>query len=60
MRPYGLQIPTLEEYFQQAKKYPGINLILEFKKQSTLERNRKMVSDAMALVKKMEMENQVE
>lgn len=60
MLPYGLQMPTLEEYFQQAKKYPGINLILEFKKQSTLERNRKMVSDAMALVKKMEMEKQVE
>lgn len=58
--PYGLQMPTLEEYFKQAKKYPEISLVLEFKKQSTIERNRKMVSDAMALVKKMGMEKQVE
>lgn len=58
--PYGLQMPTLEEYFKQAKKYPDITLVLEFKKQATLERNQKMVSDAMAVVKKMKMGSQVE
>lgn len=58
--PYGLQMPTLEEYFKQAKKCPEINVVLEFKKQKTLERNRTMVEQAMAVAKKMNMDKQVE
>lgn len=58
--PYGLQMPTLEEYFKQAKKCPEINVVLEFKKQKTLERNRTMVEQAMAVAKKMNMGKQVE
>ena len=58
--PYGLQMPTLEEYFKQAKKCPEISVVLEFKKQQTLERNRTMVEQAMAVAKKMNMGKQVE
>ena len=58
--PYGLQMPTLEEYFKQAKKYPDIPVILEFKKQSTEARNRAMVEQAIAVVRKMKMGKQVE
>ncbi len=58
--PGGFQMPTLEEYFKQAKKYPDIEIVLEFKKQSTLERNQKMVSDAMDLAEKMKIGKQIE
>ena len=58
--PYGLQMPTLEEYFQQAKKYPEIPVILEFKKQSTEERNRTMVQQAVDIARKMKMGKQLE
>jgi glycerophosphoryl diester phosphodiesterase len=58
--PYGLQMPTLEEYFKQAKKYPQIPVILEFKKQSTEQRNRTMVQQAVDIARKMNMGKQLE
>ncbi len=58
--PGGHQMPTLEEWFKKAKECPQVKIILEFKKQGTKERETKMVEDAMKVVRKMNMEEQIE
>lgn len=58
--PGGSRMPTIEEYLAQGKKHPETKLILEIKKQSTPERETKAVELAVAAVKKMQMQAQVE
>lgn len=56
----GEKLPTLENYLQQGKKYPELQLILEIKAHSTPERETEVVKQIVQLVKKMAMEKQVE
>lgn len=58
--PGGHQMPTLEEWFIQARKHPETKIICEIKKQATKERETKAVEQVMALTKKMGMESQME
>lgn len=58
--PGGHNLPTLEEWFIQAKKHKEVTIILEFKAQKTKERETKMVEQAMALAKSMNMGKQLE
>lgn len=58
--PGGNRMPTLEEWFKQAKKYPGTKIVLEFKKQATRERETFMVEQAMEIARKMDMGTQLE
>lgn len=56
----GEKLPTLENYLQQGKKYPELQLILEIKAHSTPERETEVVKQIVRLVNKMAMEKQVE
>lgn len=58
--PGGHRMPTLKEWFKQAKKDPSTHIILEIKKQSTPERETAAVEQCMALAKKMKMGTQLE
>lgn len=58
--PGGGRMPTLEEYFKQAKKHPETKVIVEIKKQATPERETKAVEQVVAVAKKMKMEGQLE
>lgn len=58
--PGGSHMPTIEEWFKQAKKHPDTKIICEIKKQSTPERETKAVELVMAAVRKMHMEDQIE
>ncbi len=58
--PGGHQIPTLEEWFAQARKTPGIKMIMEIKTQLTKEKETLLVEKAIATVRREKMENQAE
>ncbi len=56
----GETIPSLETYLKAGKELKPMILVLELKTQSTPERNRKIAQKVVAMVKAMEMEEQVE
>ena len=58
--PGGSHMPTLEEYFEQARKHPETKIILEIKVQSSRERETKAVELVMETVRKMNMQSQIE
>ena len=58
--PGGHQMPSLDEWFVQARKHPEITIIMEFKAQLSKEKETRLVEKAMAQVKKENMESQVE
>lgn len=58
--PGGCHMPTIEEWFKQARKHPETKIICEIKKQATPERETKAVEQVMAAVRKMHMEDQIE
>ena len=58
--PGGHQMPTLEEWFAKSKECPETKIILEFKKQSSSERETKLVELVLRLADKMKMGNQIE
>ena len=58
--PGGSHMPTLEEYFLQGRKHPETKLILEIKKQSSPERETKLVELVVETVIKMKMQSQIE
>lgn len=58
--PGGHRMPTLEEWFTQAKKHKAVTIILELKGQKTRERETGMVEKTMALAKSMNMGKQLE
>lgn len=56
----GETIPSLETYLKAGKELKPMILVLELKTQSTPERNREIAQKVVAMVKAMEMEEQVE
>lgn len=58
--PGGSHMPTIEEYFKQAKMHPETKIICEIKKQSTPERETKAVEQVMDAVRRMNMQSQIE
>ncbi len=58
--PGGHRMPTLDEWFAQARKTPGIKIIMELKAQLSKERETLLVEKSMDMVKKAGMEGQVE
>ncbi|MBQ0081636.1 MAG: glycerophosphodiester phosphodiesterase [Alistipes sp.] len=58
--PGGSHMPTVEEWFAQAKKHPEMKIICEIKKQSTKERETKAVELFMKAVRENNMEAQTE
>ncbi len=58
--PGGHKIPSLKEWFKQAKKHPETKIIMEIKKHPTKELETEAVEKSMKLVKKMKMQDQVE
>ena len=58
--PGGHKIPTLKEWFKQAKKHPETKIIMEVKKHPTKELETEAVEKSMALAKKMKMQDQLE
>lgn len=56
----GETIPSLETYLKAGKELRPMILVLELKTQSTPERNREIAQKVVAMVKAMEMEEQVE
>lgn len=58
--PGGHQMPSLEEWFVQARKVPQVKIIMEFKAQLNKEKETLLVEKAMAQVKKEGMESQIE
>ena len=58
--PGGHKMPTLEEWFKQARKTPSIKIIMELKAQLSKERETLLVEKSMEMVRKAGMEAQVE
>lgn len=58
--PGGHQMPTLEEWFEEARKHPETQFVLEIKHQLTPERETLLVEKAMEIVRKCKMEGQIE
>lgn len=56
----GEAIPTLEKYLKQGKKSKTVKLIIELKPAKTPELEKEMVKKALAMVKKLDLENQSE
>lgn len=56
----GEKIPTLDNYLDEARKYPGMKIILEIKKQSNDSLEAALTRQAVELVAKHGMERQVE
>ncbi|MFI3265213.1 MAG: glycerophosphodiester phosphodiesterase family protein [Rikenellaceae bacterium] len=56
----GETFPTLEEYLIEGKKHPRLKLILELKPHYTKQAEDRAVEESMRLVKKHEIEEQVE
>ena len=57
--PNGDHIPTLREYFIQAKKTPGLMLFLELKTHPTPERETRLAEKVIALCDEMNMYDQM-
>lgn len=58
--PGGHRMPTLEEWFKQARKHPETKIICEFKKQLTPENETSLIEQTIAVVRKMKMQGQIE
>lgn len=56
----GEKFPTLKKYLKQGNKVPSVKLILEIKPAKTKFLEDEIVTKTITLVKKMDMENQVE
>ncbi len=56
----GEQLPTLEEYLVEGKKHPQLKLILELKPLYTKKVEDKAVKNALKLVKRLNLESQIE
>ncbi len=56
----GENMPTLEEYFEQGKKHENVKLIFELKPHSTKENEDRAVKHAIDLIKKKQVEHQIE
>ncbi len=57
--PYGNKIPTLKEWFAQAKKTPKLKIALEMKTHATPEKETEVVHDIVKLAQEMDMMKQV-
>ena len=57
--PMGNKIPTLREWFAQAKKTPDFKIALEMKTHATPEKETEVVHDIVTLAKEMDMMDQV-
>ena len=57
--PYGNKIPTLREWFAQAKNTPDFKIALEMKTHASAAKETEVVHDIVALAKEMDMMNQV-
>ncbi len=57
--PNGDKVPTLKEYFTQAKKTPGLMLFLELKAHPTPERETLLAEKVIALCDEMNMYDQI-
>ena len=57
--PNGERIPSLYEYFVQAKKTPGLTLFLELKAHPTPERETQLAEKVIALCDRMNMYDQM-
>lgn len=58
--PGGHRMPTLEEWFDEARKDPGIPLIMEIKKQLSPEKEAMLVDLAMEAVGLLKVEDRIE
>ena len=58
--PGGHRMPTLDEWFKQARKTPAIKIIMELKAQLSKERETLLVEKSMEMVRKAGMGGQVE
>lgn len=58
--PYGLEIPTLREFFAQSKEEPSTKLILEIKKHATPQRETQVVEAILRLAREMDLVPQIE
>ena len=56
----GEKLPTLDDYLEQAKKYPDTKLILEIKSHNSSEKNMRAAVACYNAVKTKNMQNQVE
>ena len=56
----GNIVPTLREYLEQLKKYPGTKSVIEIKNHPTPEREKQITKMIVDLVKEMGVENQVD
>ena len=57
--PGGNKIPTLREWFEQARKTPGLKLALELKAHATPERETQVIEKILALAREMGMMDQL-
>ncbi len=57
--PNGDKVPSLREYFTQAKKTPGLTLFLEMKAHPTPERETQLAEKVLALCDEMNMYDQI-
>jgi len=58
--PGGHKMPTLEEWLEAGRQYPGIKLVMEIKKQRSREKDLALTRKAMCIVKQVGMESQLE
>ena len=56
----GEKLPTLDDYLEQAKKYPDTKLILEIKSHNSAEKNMRAAKVCYEAVKAKNMQHQVE
>ena len=56
----GEPLPTLNDYLNQAQKYPDTKLILEIKSHNTAEKNMRAAQTCYEMVKAKNMQHQVE
>ena len=58
--PGGHRMPTLEEWFNQAKQTPDLKLIMEIKRQESKELDSYITAESMKVVREMGMNGQVD
>ena len=56
----GEKIPTLKDYLIEGKKYPDLKLIVELKPHQTHETEDRLVEKTLALIEKLNLDDQVE
>lgn len=56
----GESLPTLDQYLEQAKKYPNVKLILEIKPHNSAEKNMRAAAACVSAVKAHGLVDQVE